>query len=314
MGWRWTFWIGLIIAGASWPAMLFLPETYGPTLLSRRAAVLRKSTKDPMIFAPLELEKKNFKHIATVVLTRPIRMICFELIVSSTCAYLALAYAIFYMYFTAYPIVFQGIYGMSPGMSGLMFLPIAVGQFTGMIVFMAWDSYLARAKARGAAWANAEEVRRLPLACIGGPLYTLAIFWLGWSARENVHWIVPALSGVSSGIGFVLIYMALLNYLTDAYEIFAASAMAAASCCRSIAGTVLPLAAGPMYQRLGVPGASSLLGGLSLAMCVVPFLLLKWGDVIRSKSRFCLYLKEMKDREEEERRADEAIGNDDDKV
>lgn len=292
-----------MIAGASWPAMIFMPETYGPILLTRRARALRKSTNDPLIVAPLELEEKNFKHIATVVLTRPVRMIFFELIVSSTCAYLSLAYAIFYMFFTAYPIVFQGIYGMEPGMSGLMFLPIAAGQFIGIIVFLLYDVYLARAKARGAQWTEVEESRRLPLACIGGPLFVIAIFWLGWTAREDVHWIVPAMSGVFTGVGFVLVYMALLNYLTDAYEIFAASAGAAASCCRSIAGTVLPLAAGPMYQRLGVAGASSLLGGVSCVMCVIPFMLFKWGDVIRSRSRFCVYLKEM--REKEERKLEE---------
>ncbi len=46
--------------------------------------------------------------------------------------------------------------------------------------------------------------------------------------------------------------MALLNYLVDAYEVFAASAMAAASLTRSSFGAVLPFAAKPMYSALGV--------------------------------------------------------------
>ncbi|KAL5324085.1 hypothetical protein ACEPPN_008628 [Leptodophora sp. 'Broadleaf-Isolate-01'] len=57
------------------------------------------------------------------------------------------------------------------------------------------------------------------------------------------------LAGLPFGCGFVLIFMALLNCLTDAYEIFAASAMAAASCARSLAGAVLPFAATPLYGR-----------------------------------------------------------------
>lgn len=101
-------------------------------------------------------------------------------------------------------------------------------------------------------------------------------------------------------MGFILIFMALLNYLTDAYEIYAASAMAAASCCRSIAGAVLPLAATPMYTRLGVAWASSLLGFLSLGMCFVPFVFLWKGDVIRERSKFCNFLKEKKEQELEE--------------
>ncbi|KAH9220870.1 hypothetical protein DL95DRAFT_478182 [Leptodontidium sp. 2 PMI_412] len=79
------------------------------------------------------------------------------------------------------------------------------------------------------------------------------------------------LAGLPFGCGFVLIFMALLNCLTDAYEIFAASAMAAASCARSLAGAVLPFAATPLYGRA--------------------------GDRIRAGSQFCTYLKEKKERE-----------------
>jgi hypothetical protein len=40
--------------------------------------------------------------MATVTLTRPLRMLFFELIVLATCLYLSLIYGIFYMYFEAY--------------------------------------------------------------------------------------------------------------------------------------------------------------------------------------------------------------------
>lgn len=115
-----------------------------------------------------------------------------------------------------------------------------------------------------------------------------------------------------------MIFIALLNYLTgmylfkssthhsnldvngtdvillDAYEIFAASANAAASCCRSLLATVLPLAATPMFRRLTIPGACSLLGGLSLLMCVIPFLFIWKGEKIRAGSKFCNALRERK--------------------
>ena len=108
------------------------------------------------------------------------------------------------------------------------------------------------------------------------------------------------LAGLPFGVGFVLIFMALLNYLTDAYEIYAASAMAAASCSRSIFGAVLPLAAKPMYEKLGVAWASSLLGFLSLGMSIVPFVFIKYGDRIRANSKFCQDLMERKRLRKEE--------------
>lgn len=97
------------------------------------------------------------------------------------------------------------------------------------------------------------------------------------------------------------LFMALLNYLVDAYEVFAASAMAAASLSRSSFGAVLPFAAKPMYRALGVAWASSLLGFFSVALCIIPFVFVKWGGKLREKSKFCQYLARKK-REEAEAR------------
>lgn len=92
--------------------------------------------------------------------------------------------------------------------------------------------------------------------------------------------------------------MALMNYITDAYEIFSASAMSATSCCRSVFGALLPFAARPMYQKLGIPWASSLLGFLSLGMSIVPFAFIKYGHRIRASSKFCQALKSKKEQAE----------------
>jgi MFS family permease len=110
VNWRWTFWLGLIFALVPLPLVMFLPETYAPVLLQQRAARLRKETGNRSIVAPLDLTARNLRAILTVTLTRPIRMIIHESIVSFTCVYLSLAYAIFYIYFQAYPIVFEGLY------------------------------------------------------------------------------------------------------------------------------------------------------------------------------------------------------------
>lgn len=88
--------------------VLFLPETYGPVILKKHSQQMRKATGNPNIVAPIELEKKGAKQMVTVTLMRPIRMFLFEAIVLFTCLYLSLAYAIFYMFFEAYPIIFQG--------------------------------------------------------------------------------------------------------------------------------------------------------------------------------------------------------------
>ena len=257
---------------------------------------MRKESSNLHIAAPIELEKKGARQMMTVTLMRPLHMIAYEAIVLFTCLYVSIAYAIFYLFFQAYPIVYEGIYHMNTGVSGLPFLAILVGAVIALGIFICYDSVLQRAKKSNSPWAFVEEYRRLPLACLGGPLYVISLFWVGWTANPDIHWIIPMIAGVPFGIGFMLIFMALLNYVTDAYEIYAASGMAATSCCRSVFGAVLPLAASPMYRNLGIAWASSLLGFLSLAMCIIPFAFIKYGDRIRANSRFCQELSERKER------------------
>ncbi|KAI5288403.1 hypothetical protein KEM54_005233 [Ascosphaera aggregata] len=285
IGWRWVFWIGLFFCGFTAPWILLLPETYGPILLKRRAAKLRKETGHMKIVSQFDIEdRRNLKKMAKVTLTRPLRMF-------------------------AYPLIFGDLYGMGAGKQGLMYLPIGGGVAVAGVLFVCYDRIYAKAVARNAPWVQLEEYRRLPLACVGGPLYMVALFWLGWTARSEISWIAPMLSGVFFGVGFVLIFMAMLNYLSDAYETFAASAQAMASCARSVLAVVLPLATRPMFHRLGIDWGCSLLAFFSLAMSLIPFAFIRWGDSIRASSKFCQELAQLK---EEERRFNEEIERSDD--
>lgn len=150
-----------------------------------------------------------------------------------------------------------------------------------------------------------EELRRIPLACIGGPFCVIALFWLAWSARTDVHWAVPCMSGLFFGFGYLCIFTALINYLVDSYEIFAASAMAANCFARSIIGATLPLAAKPLYTGLGISWATSLLGFLSLALVFIPYSLICYGPAIRARSTFCQYLLEQKQNQIDSGREDD---------
>lgn len=164
----------------------------------------------------------------------------------------------------------------------------------------------AKAKSPPPAWTQIEEYVRLPLACFGGPIFAASLFWLGWAARPGVHWIVPVLSGLPFGFGYMLIFMGELNYVVDAYGIFAASAMAATTCARAAFCVVLPFAAQPMYARLGVAWGCSLLGFLSMLMALIPFVFIKFGDKIRARSEFCQELQRKRAEAEQEQRQRQA--------
>ncbi|KAF2874227.1 major facilitator superfamily domain-containing protein [Massariosphaeria phaeospora] len=310
VSWSWAFWIGAISAGASLPFFFFYPETYAPVILKYRAQRLRTETGDMSIVAPIELEKTDLRHVVTVVLTRPLRMFCFEPLVLFTCLYLSYAYTIFYIYFQSYPLIFTDVYHFRPGLRGLTFLPIGLGAIIACLLYHIWDTLLLRAQHLHKPWSRAEEMRRLPLACIAGPFFVTSAFWLGWTARPDIHWVVPTLAGLCFGVGYLCLFMALLNYLVDAYALYAASAMAASSLSRSVFGAVLPFAARPMYRAMGVPWATSLLGFLSLALCVIPFVFVRWGARMRERSPFCRDLKRREEEalEEDERRRKGRVG------
>ncbi|KKY20900.1 putative polyamine transporter 3 [Phaeomoniella chlamydospora] len=282
-----------------------MPESYAPILLRRKAKQLRSQTGNPNIVARFELEPQTWRYLATTVLSRPFHMLIHESIVLFTCIYISLAYGILYLFFQAYPIIFQGtnsVYHFTPLQSGLAFIPIGIGACLCAFIFFTWDHYLYKHIALRSPWTSIEEYRRLPLACLGGPFLVLSLFWLGFTSSTTpaLNPFIPILSGTTFGLGFLLIMMAMLNYLTDAYETYAASAQAVASCCRSVFGALLPLAAAKMFSTLGIRWACATLGFIALVVTCIPFGFVRWGERIRGGSKFCRELKKIKEREERE--------------
>lgn len=112
----------------------------------------------------------------------------------------------------------------------------------------------------------------------------IGLFWLGWTSWKTYSPIVPSLGGLFFGIGFQLIFMSMLNFITDVFRQGSASAHAAASCIRSAAAILVPLAADSMYRNLGIHWASSLLGFLSLAIGIIPFVFIFFGKRLLNRT------------------------------
>lgn len=108
------------------------------------------------------------------------------------------------------------------------------------------------------------------------------------SSRPDVHWIVPIIGTAFFSIGALLLFNCVLNYLGDAYPSVAASVFASNDLFRSCFGAGFPLFASAMYNKLGVGWASSLLGFLSIAFIPIPFLLYKYGETLRRRSKVAL--------------------------
>ncbi len=56
---------------------------------------------------------------------------------------------------------------------------------------------------------------RLPAACFGSFTIPICLFWFGWSARPDIHWIMPIIGSAWFSVGTFLLFNSVLNYLPD---------------------------------------------------------------------------------------------------
>lgn len=130
------------------------------------------------------------------------------------------------------------------------------------------------------------EWRLIPV-IIGGISFAIGIFWFGWSGyKKEIHWIVPTLSGLCTGFGLLAIFLQSLNYIIDAYLMFAASAIAANTFLRSLAGAGFPLFSSYMFKAMGVNWAGTMLGCVAVILVPIPVVFWKYGAKIRERSAF----------------------------
>lgn len=118
-------------------------------------------------------------------------------------------------------------------------------------------------------------------------MFVIALLWLGWASKAQIHWIVPLLSTLPYGCAYQMIFVSMYNYVADAYgSAYGASAFAALGTTRSIGAALLPLVTDVMIQALGIPWSCTVLAFISLVLSVAPFCFILWGPQIRARSKF----------------------------
>ena len=274
----------MIASAPIWFIMVFtFPETYAPVLLQRRANRLTEETGKPHVVAGAS--PKPISQQLRVGALRPWIMLIYEPIVTLLSLFLSVVHGTLFLLFAAYPIVFQETRGWKQGVASLPFLAIVIG----IVISLFYVALIDQARyARVVTRCNgqAPPEARLPPAMLGAAALPIGLFWFAWSNDPSVHWMVCVSAGTLFGFGMVLLYMSLTNYLVDAYLAYSASALAASTVLRSVAGAAFPLFTNKMYDALGIHWASSIPGFLALAFVPCLFGFYKWGHILRMKTRF----------------------------
>ncbi|RAL05066.1 MFS transporter [Aspergillus ibericus CBS 121593] len=273
--WRWTFYVLLIWTGVLLVLIIFLvPETYHPVLLRRKARKLRKETGDDRWQAPIEKLHRSVAQTVLRSIYRPLLLLTLEPMCLNLCIFSAILLGILYLFFGAFQLVFDNVYGFELWQRGLCFLGLFVGMLFAIFSDPLWRrNYVRLELNHEKAVGRSDDYQpewRLPPAIAGGPLVTIGLFIFAWTIYSHVHWIVPLIGSAFFGAGTILVYSGVFTFLVDAYPTYAASALAANSFARSIFGGVFPLFGIQMYNNLGYHWATSLLAFLTLVMAPFP--------------------------------------------
>ncbi|CAO1621145.1 unnamed protein product [Sympodiomycopsis kandeliae] len=292
-GWRWIFWVNFIVWMAVWAGTLVvLKESKESVLIQRKAQRIRKETKQDQWYAQEEVESRQAGYLSvfTQGLLKPMKLLVTEATIICMAIYNGYVYGLLYLYFEAYPLVFQDRHGFNSGQLGLAYIPIIIGTMIASVAHY-WQNafYLRRKKAN-----NGIPVpeARLAWALFGGPIFAISLFWFAFTTYPNVHWAAPMLAGLPFGIGVMIIYMSAVSFVTDSYSTDGASALAGVSLVRSLMGAGFPVFARQMYNNLGYQYAGLLIALLAVVLSFMAPVFYMHGPQIRARSPHARHLDE----------------------
>ncbi|EGN92983.1 hypothetical protein SERLA73DRAFT_190368 [Serpula lacrymans var. lacrymans S7.3] len=290
--WRWVFWSTSIVdAVIQFFGLFFLQETYAPILLERKAEQIRQTMdaeKGPHrhVRTVFESDDRSWQSIFKKALTRPFLLFAREPIVQLLGIYMAYLYGNLYLFLTTIPSIFEGVYEQPVGIAGLHYIALGIGlSGASQINARTLDRVYIHFKNKNGGVGRPEY--RLPAMFPGTLLLPIGLLITGWTTKAQIHWIAPDIGIALVGAGTILNFQCIQTYVVDTFTLHAASALAAVSCLRSLAGFGFPLFAPAMYQALGFGKGDTILAAAAILIgCPAPWLFWHYGERIRNSSRY----------------------------
>jgi len=266
--------------------VFLLQETYAPKLLAWKRDKLIKETGNTKLHTEYDSPDKTLINVLRVALKRPFKLLGTQPIVQVLACYMAYIYGLMYLMLSTFPPLWERQYGQSVGIASLNFISMGLGFFLGTQTCAPLTDLIYRRLKKKNNGVGKPEFR-VPLMVPASILIPMGLFWYGWSAQAKTHWIVPNIGVVIFCGGTIVGFQCIQTYLVDSYTRYAASAIAAATVLRSLAGFGFPLFAPAMFNALDYGWGNSLLGFIAIGLGVpAPFLLWKFGAALRAKSKF----------------------------
>ncbi|KAF7630701.1 synaptic vesicle transporter [Aspergillus flavus] len=287
-GWHWSMWLIVWFAAPCFLLLIFLPETFGPAILYQRARRLRTLTGNEAFRSSSEVNHTGLSQETLYdFLVIPWKINAFDPAILFTTLYTALVYAIFYSFFEAVPLVYQGVYAMSLLQTGAIFLTAIVAVLFTTPFYLAITHYTISRPVKAGKMPSPEQ--RLIPGLLGSLVVPAGMFLFAWTSSTAFHWIVPTIGFLLFMIGMPTLLQSMFAYMSVSYGRYAGSLFAMNDFARSVLAFASILWSTPLYVNLGIDKGASLIGALTV-VCVFGIFGLYWfGATLRKRSRFAEY-------------------------
>ncbi|EPX71650.1 membrane transporter [Schizosaccharomyces octosporus yFS286] len=289
IGWRWEFWILLILSGVLLLfSFLLLKETY-PPILNRmkleRTGELGELGENEVVAKRLSGTELLKKWLVLLSMKKPLHMLVTQPILICIAFTVGTIYGILSLVLIAFSQAWEVLYNFNVGISGLMYVSITLGLLCAVFLALPLNQkfYIKLLQRNGG---ESEPEFRLPMGIIGCLLFVTGILIFGWTANYRVFWFVPLIGSTLLGAGYIMTNNPLNMYVVDTYGIYSASASAAVRVLQLTFGAIFPLFAESLYQRLGYGWGCTLLAFILLFCSISLPLLYFFGPRIRSLDVF----------------------------
>ncbi|GJP91876.1 efflux pump antibiotic resistance protein [Aspergillus niger] len=285
--WRWAFYATSIIDGCvQLFGLLFLDESYTPVLLRRKRDRLAKAGATGL-YTEHDFPSDSKLDMMRTIMIRPIKLLSTQPIVQVMALYQGYLYGNIYILYSSIAILWTTRYHEKLDIASLHYLALGLGTAFAAEVATHINDRIFRIMTKRNGGKGLPEFR-IPIMIPATVILSIGLFWYGWSAEARMFWLMPDIGIALFAAAAYICTVSNNIYIVDTYGRYSASALAATSMLRCLAGFVFPLFSPYAYERIGYGWTSSILGIIALCIGLTGVIFIwKFGHVLRKKSPYC---------------------------
>lgn len=281
LGLPWIFWTNTIIGAAFALFMCFLPETL-PRVVIARAAKKDAANADEaeQVIAETKVDvAKELRFVATMAF----RIMFTEPIVAFLGIYNGFAYGLLFLYLDGIFDVFVFNNGLSYIGADLTYLNFVVGVVIMFVIFVPIQTWLYRRDRLKHGHGRPEARFLISIGMVW--FFPISLFWFAFTSDGSVSYWSPVVAGGVLGVADPLLWLGMINYITDSYPNVAGSAIAAFLIPSFIIAAAFVHIGLVMFEQMSTTWAMATLGFISLGIVALVYILYFFGPKIRARSK-----------------------------